>query len=76
MALSQMEKGVEGYIYSLHTKSNQYTHLTDVGGAEWLNSVALISGTTWWDRLEQLGRTDVLRRMANHVSVAPIASIR
>ena len=34
MALSTNEEWVEGYIYSLHTKSNRYTQFTKLGGTE------------------------------------------
>ena len=45
MALSTNEEWVEGYIYSLHTKSNRYTQFAKLGGTEWLNSVGPIQQT-------------------------------
>ena len=42
MALSTNEEEVEGYIYSLHTKSNRYTQLANLGGTELKNSVGPI----------------------------------
>ena len=39
MALSMNEEEVEGYIYSLHTKSHCYTQFTNLGGTESTNSV-------------------------------------
>ena len=42
MALSTNEEEVEGYIYSLHTKSNCYTQLANLGGTELINSVGPI----------------------------------
>ena len=39
MALSPNEEEVEGYIYSLHTKSNRYTQFSNLGGTESINSV-------------------------------------
>ena len=42
MALSMNEEEVEGYIYSLHTKSNRYTQLAKLGGTELVNLVGPI----------------------------------
>ena len=42
MALSTNEEVLEGYIYSLHTKSNRYTQLAKLGGTELVNSVGPI----------------------------------
>ena len=41
MALSTNEEGWRG-IYSLHTKSNRYTQLANLGGTELINSVGPI----------------------------------
>ena len=39
MAFLTNEERVEGYIYSLHTKSNRYTQFTKLGGTDSENSV-------------------------------------
>ena len=65
IALSQNEKEVEGYIYSLHTKSNRYTvfqswwdRIIKLGLTEIVNLVTVrnFGGTDM-----QLGRTDSVR---------------
>ena len=56
MALSSNEKEVEGYIYSLHTKSNRYTvfqsqwdRIDKLGRTENVNLVTVrdFGGTDW-----------------------------
>ena len=41
MALSTNEEWVEGYIYSLHTKSNRYTQITKLGGTDLVQNVTV-----------------------------------
>ena len=53
-------------IYSLHTKSNDYTQSTKLGGTESLNSVRPILANNVTVRVfggtdMQLGRTDMVR---------------
>ena len=71
MALSQIEKGVEGNIQPPH--KIQPLHTFDP--SRWHRSVQKYERQeSRWDRLEQLGGTDVLGLRENIISVAPIAS--
>ena len=65
MALSTNEEGWRG-IYSLHTKSNRYTHLTKLGQTKAVNSVRLTCSNNM--NVGILGGTD------EYISVRPMCN--